>query len=391
VRDCRGSRRRALHGAVAVELTTFMVRDFRNLAAQEFDFAPGTNVVLGPNGAGKTSLLEALVVLGNLRSFRTSSLRRAVCHGRGTFQLRGEVSEGGRTHDLEQLVDVGPPVSRTLRVNAVPVDVDRYLQNLPVFAMTAQDRDLVGGPPEGRRSFLDRFVFLLQPRFIDQARTYRRLLRQRNAALVGGSSNAEIEAWEQPLAAAAAGIVEARNMGAQILGRNFSHAWQSLSGKASPPVTVEYRSEPWLSPTNSLKTVEDLYRQRYNETRTRDRQVGFTVDGPHRHDLSIKAAGRSVRYVLSSGQTKGVAAALRIATLVQVERERNERFPVVVDDVDAELDSGALTLLVERLGSERQLFLSSTNERIAEFVGPRGRCIWIENGTRVSRETTRND
>jgi recombinational DNA repair ATPase RecF len=119
--------------------------------------------------------------------------------------------------------------------------------------------------------------------------------------------------------------------------------------------------------------------------------MGFTVDGPHRHDLSIKTAGRSVRHVLSSGQTKGVAAALRIATLVQVEKERSERFPVVVDDVDAELDSGALTRLVERLGSERQLFLSSTTAGVAELAGPRGCCLWIENGIRISREKTRND
>ena len=217
------------------------------------------------------------------------------------------------------------------------------------------------------------------------------MLRQRNAALVGGSSPAEIEAWEQPLAAEAAELIQAREMGARILAQNFADAWAALSVEASPTVTVEYRSEPWIDPGNDPKTVEDRYRQRYNETRTRDRQMGFTVDGPHRHDLSIKTAGRSVRHVLSSGQTKGVAAALRIATLVQVEKERSDRFPIVVDDVDAELDSRALTLLVERLGSERQLFLTSTSERVAKLAGPRGCCLWLEEGTQVPRETKRYD
>jgi recombinational DNA repair ATPase RecF len=100
----------------------------------------------------------------------------------------------------------------------------------------------------------------------------------------------------------------------------------------------------------------------------------------------LKTDGRSVRYVLSSGQTKGVAAALRLATLAQVERERNERFPVIVDDVDAELDGAALTLLVKRLGNERQLFLSSTSERVAELAGHRGHRIRLENGTCASQE-----
>jgi DNA replication and repair protein RecF len=374
-----------------VELTGLTVRDFRNLAAQTISFGGATNVVLGANGAGKTSLLEALVVLGNLRSFRTSHLRRAVCHNQHGFQLRGDITVGGRTHRLEQTVEVGPPIARELKVDGAAVDVERYLQHVPIFALTAQDRELVAGPPEGRRAFLDRFVFLLRPAYIEHARSYRRLLRQRNAALVGGSSDAEIEAWEKPLAAAAAELVSARQNGTEVLAESFVEAWKSLSVETSPEIVIEYRSGPGGGPTNGLKRVEDLYRQRYNETRTRDRQMGFTVDGPHRHDLSIKTAGRSVRHVLSSGQAKGVAAALRLATLMQVERERNERFPVVVDDVDAELDGAALKRLVDLLGSERQLFLSSTSERVAEIAGPRGCSIRLENGTSVSRETEIHD
>jgi DNA replication and repair protein RecF len=374
-----------------VELNHLAVRGFRNLSGQVLHFGEATNVVAGANGAGKTSLLEAVVVLGNLRSFRTSTLRRAVCHGERGFQLVGEVSAGGRTHRLEQNVETGPTLTRTLRVDGVTANVERYLQYLPVFAITAQDRELVAGAPEGRRSLLDRFVFLLRPAYIDQLRTYRRLLRQRNAALVGGSTDAEIEAWEIPLAATAAEVVEARLKGAAILAERFAEEWKELSAEGSPPVTIEYRSELRGSASGGAKKVEDLYRQRYNETRTRDRQVGFTIDGPHRHDLSIKTDGRSVRYELSSGQAKGVAAALRIATLTQVERERNERFPVIVDDVDAELDGAALKRLVQRLGSERQLFLSSTSERVAELAGPQGCSIRLENGTCVSQEAESDD
>jgi len=332
-----------------------------------------------------------MVVLGNLRSFRTTSLRRAVRHNENCFCLVGTVSSAGRTHRLEQIVEIGSPLTRTLRVDGVTANIERYLQLFPVFAITAQDRELVTGEPEGRRSMLDRFVFLLRPAHLDHLRSYRRLLRQRNAALVGQSSDAEIAAWEAPLAAAAAAVIDARERGAAILAERFAEAWRKLSRGDRTEITIEYRSEAWSRPTDGTKKVEDLYRQRYNETRTRDRQQGFTGDGPHRHDLSLKTAGRSVRYVLSSGQTKGVAAALRLATLAQVEKERNERFPVIVDDVDAELDGAALTLLVEHLGNERQLFLSSTSERVAELAGPRGCCIRLENGTRTPQEATTDD
>jgi DNA replication and repair protein RecF len=374
-----------------VELIDLSVRDFRNFTTQEFEFCEATNAILGVNGAGKTSLLEAMVVLGNLRSFRTTSLRRAVRHNQDSFRLVGTVSTGGRTYRLEQVVEMGTPITRTLSVNGVTTDVEKYLLLFPVFAITAQDRELVTGGPEGRRSMLDRFVFLLQPTHLDQLRSYRRLLRQRNAALVGQTTDAEIEAWETPLAAAAAAIIEARQTGTAILAERFQEVWRELSPGSRTRISMDYRSEAWSRPSDGPKKVEDLYRQRYNETRTRDRQMGFTVDGPHRHDLSLKTGGRSVRYVLSSGQTKGLAAALRLATLAQVERERNERFPVIVDDVDAELDSATLTHLVERLGNERQLFLSSTSERVAELASPHGCCIRLETGTRVPQEAKRDD
>jgi DNA replication and repair protein RecF len=271
------------------------------------------------------------------------------------------------------------------------VGVERYLQFLPAFAITGHDRELIEGGPDGRRALLDRFVFLLRPAYIEDLRAYRRALRQRNAALVAGCSDAEINAWEAPLAATAARIVVARQRGAADLIDHFAEVWKELSKDDSPPITLEYRGESRSGRFEGVEKVEDLYRQRYNETRTRDRQMGFTVDGPHRHDLSLKTDGRSVRYVLSSGQTKRVAAALRLATLAQVERERNEHFPVIVDDVDAELDGAALKLLIQRLGNERQLFLSSTSERVAELAGPNGRRISLENGTRVSQEAASDD
>jgi len=377
--------------ASAVKITQISVQSFRNLEDASYSFGDVVNVLLGANGAGKTSLLEALVILGNLRSFRTANLRKVVRHGENVFRLSGTIKGSQRTHRLEQIVEVGPPLSRTLRIDGAVVSVEKYLQLVPIFAITSHDRELVTGAPDGRRAFLDRFAFLQRPQYLEELRGYRRLLRQRNAALTGRGSEEEIDAWENPLAAAAARVVEARHAGAGQLAALFADMWKDLSSRGTPAVTIEYRIEPWIEAFEEVEKVEESYRRRYNETRTRDRQMGFTVDGPHRHDLSLKTDGRSVRHVLSTGQIKGVAAALRLASLTRVERERNEHLPLIVDDVDAELDGGALTLLVQRLGKQRQLFLSSTNEHVAELAGPQGCRIWLENGSCVFRENLRDD
>jgi len=366
-----------------IELTT---SGFRNLGNQTVRFCRAHNAVLGGNGMGKTNLLEAIAVFGNLRSFRTASLRRAATYGETSFRLYGTI-QGERTiRRVEQVVGVGPPVRRMLRVDGAEVSVEHYLQIYPVFSITGSDRELITGGPEGRRSLLDRFVFLLTPAYLRDLRSYRQALRQRNAALTTTVSDAEMSAWEEPLAAAAARVIKGRVRGAKVLADEFLVVFEALRGEGFPQVDLSYRTETWWSTATDLEKVEVLYRQRYNETRARDRQMGFTVEGPHRHDLSLRAGNRSVRHVLSSGQAKVVAAALKLAALAHIEKERSEHIPVIADDVDAELDGAVLARLIVHLGSKRQLFLSSTRDEIAKTAERPTRRMWLENGTCVRQE-----
>ncbi len=374
-----------------MELIEFTAARFRNLDVERMHFAADANIILGSNGVGKTSLLEAIFVLGNLRSFRSSSLHRVVQHGKSNFRVEGIIKGTGGTHRLEQIVEVGPPVQRTLRVDGSDVNVGQYLQFFPVIAISGADHELVSGGPQTRRALLDRFVFLVHPPYLEELRSYRRAVRQRNAALTAGAGDAELEAWEKPLAKAAGTVVSARAEGAKTLAGYFADIYEKLRGEDSPAIEPSYRTEGWLDPSEGRQKVEDLYQQRYNETRARDRLAGFTGDGPHRHDLSLRAAGRSIRYSVSSGQAKVVAAALRLATLAHVEKERHEQFPVIVDDVDAELDATALARLVDHLGNERQVFLSSTNDGIAALFGSRSRQIWLDKGAIVRQEAEAHD
>ena len=76
-----------------------------------------------------------------------------------------------------------------------------------------------------------------------------RLLRQRNAAHVGGSTDAEIETWELPLATVAAEVVLARREGAKTLAQSFADVWDALSAESAPEIVIEYRSESWSGPS----------------------------------------------------------------------------------------------------------------------------------------------
>jgi DNA replication and repair protein RecF len=363
-----------------VELVCLTAWGFRNLAPERISFDQGVNWILGENGEGKSNLLEAIAMLSSLRSFRTSHLRSVVKHGEKSFRLEAEIrGESGRWH-LRQVVESGPPLRRYLSVNGQEVGSSQYLQVMPVFTLSSDSRELVTGSPQLRRSYIDQITFLLEPAHFGELSSYRKALRQRNASLTGFVTDDEMASWEELLSTSAASVVLRRLRSVARLQEPFQEIYSSLRGERFPDISVGYRHESWLDSFESGADLQDQYRNRYNSNRVRDRQVGFTTDGPHRHDLKLLVDGRPARDVLSAGQIKVVVAALRLAALAQVESDRSERLPVLVDDVDAELDRHVLSRLIDHLGELRQLFLSSAHGEMVGVGSGSASRLWIRQG-----------
>lgn len=64
-----------------MQLAHLRLRDFRNYARLDADFAPGFHLLLGDNAQGKTNILEAIYLLATLRSFRGVGGAQMVQHG----------------------------------------------------------------------------------------------------------------------------------------------------------------------------------------------------------------------------------------------------------------------------------------------------------------------
>jgi DNA replication and repair protein RecF len=353
---------------------------YRNLAPGRIAFSHGVNLIVGDNGQGKTNLLEAVTVLGNLRSFRGARIRAWVRHGERALRVEGHVRSPTGARRLRQIVELDPVLQRGLSLDGVAARVPEYLAVCPVFAMGSGDRDLVVGPPQARRGYLDRLIFLLEPLTWEDLRGYQRTLRQRNAALYRRAARVELDAWTSRLASAAAAVVRRRREIVTRLQPTLTALLAALLPSESPRVEISYRAEPWLDPAQGHEVLVHEYEKRYTETSVRDREQGFTGDGPHRHDLRLRADGRAARDALSAGQAKSVALAFRLAALELVEATRSERLPVVVDDVDAELDEAALERLLGVLGTERQILLSSAHTDMVRLVVPARRRLEMRAG-----------
>ncbi len=64
-----------------VHLAHLRLRDFRNYARLDSDFAAGFHLFLGDNAQGKTNILEAIYLIATLRSFRGVGSAQMIRHG----------------------------------------------------------------------------------------------------------------------------------------------------------------------------------------------------------------------------------------------------------------------------------------------------------------------
>jgi DNA replication and repair protein RecF len=345
-----------------VSIRRLSVNSFRNLAAQELEFRPGITVVVGPNGSGKTNLLESLAVFGNLASFRPGPATSWVRRGGRAFTLVGTVERAGTTVDLRQEAQMGRALSRALFRGARRLGAGEYLDLFPVAALSGHDRQLVWGAPEERRRFLDRLSFHLHPEALLVLQRYRRALRQRNALLIGGGRGEEFDAFEHDLALLGARIVGLRQEAIAGLERHLESEMESMGWSISKPVLL-YNSLDGVAVAEPA-TLPARLRAALAASRRRDRARGHTAVGPHRHDLLLTVQGAPAREVLSAGQGKLLATALKLTAMTLLAEVRGRSPAVVFDDVDAELDATVLRRVLERLQRGGQALLSSAHEEM---------------------------
>ena len=90
-----------------------------------------------------------------------------------------------------------------------------------------------------------------------------------------------------------------------------------------------------------------------------DIRRGSTGVGPHRDDIVIRLNGREARAFASQGQQRTAVVSIKLAEVAVVAEMTGERPVLLLDDVLSELDAGRRRALLEQLGDEGQVIITS--------------------------------
>ncbi len=342
-----------------MHLAHLRLRDFRNYARLDAEFAPGFHLLLGDNAQGKTNILEAVYLMATLRSFRGVGGAQMIRHGqRGYFVGGTVVAQGAR--EIKMFWSAS---ERKLALDGRPVKkLADYLGVLRTVVFCIEDLQLVKGAARARRRFLDLLLAQTRPGYLPLLQRYLRAVRARNALLKQRAPDeAALDSFSQELVR---------------LGDDIIHARHELAPKFSPLARLAYRrisNDAEELRIEYQPSVKRDFAVELAQSRSRERTYRSTLIGPHRDDLQLLLNGKSAAQFGSEGQKRTLAIALKMAQAELLAGIHGSPPILLIDDVMGELDvkrrSGFLPLLEQARKASGQVFMTATEENWPDEPG----------------------
>jgi DNA replication and repair protein RecF len=328
--------------------------DLRNLQNVVVEPHARFNVFSGDNGQGKTNLLEAIYLLGTLRSFRAGKTEELIRFGQARARVKARVMR----HETERVLEVElSPGHKSARIDGKGARASAYFGGFNVVLFAPEDLRLPRGAPSGRRKFMDRAVWNAHPAYLQEAQTYERVLRSRNALLREGNAREDLlEVWDQQLCSAAVPLVVRRRELVSELVPRAVLAFARVTGGLQ--LSARYRS----SLDVTAGEIPSLLGEKLRAERGRDRARGATSSGPHTDDLELAIDGREAGLYASQGQLRAIVLSLKIAEIELLTHLLGDAPVLLLDDVSSELDPTRNAQLFEFLKSVKgQAFITTTH------------------------------
>lgn len=351
------------------------LQSFRNYAAAELEFSPGTNFIYGNNAQGKTNILEAVYLFAQGRSHRAKTDKELVRFGDDAARLAIDFSDSTRSYRGKmQIMKNG---RKSVSVNHVHITkLSRLMNYLNVVMFSPEDLDLVKGSPNARRRFIDSSISQMYPSYLAALTEYNRALNQKNSLLKmmrrhGRTSDATLSVWNDSLAEHGEKIMKMRSEFIAHINKAAGGIQSEISGEK---LHIRYMPSIRLAEPTKNSVYEYL-----QERERREAEAASSLYGIQRDDIEIFVDEREAKLFGSQGQQRTAALSMKIAQSEYINELKGEYPVLLLDDIMSELDINRRMYLSERI-RDKQVLITSTDTDLADR-NTDTRLFRIEHGT----------
>ncbi len=359
-----------------MQLQSISILNYKNIIETELSFSPSINCFIGRNGMGKTNLLDAIYYLSFCKSYFNAIDSQNIRHEADFFMLQGQYL---RKNENEEIY-CGMKRRQKKQFKRNKKDYERlsdHIGLLPLVLISPDDSILIAGGSDERRKFVDGVISQYDKAYLEHLIQYNNALRQRNALLKNTTppDNTLLDIWECQMAEHGEYIHLQRKDFINTFIPVFQRFYKYISD-AGEDVSLNYRSQ---------HDEQDI-KKRMEETRDRDRILGYSTQGIHKDELEMLLGAHPMKRVGSQGQNKTYTIALKMAQFDFLKQIHGHTPLLLLDDIFDKLDNERVKRIVELVSSETfgQIFITDTNRKhidsIIEQIGQEAAFFLIENG-----------
>jgi DNA replication and repair protein RecF len=352
-----------------LRLARLSLTGFRSYDALTWRPQGRASVIVGPNGSGKTNLLEAISLLvpgRGLRGARAAELQRL---GAPAWAVAARLDAPQAPLDIGTgSAPDGRGERRVFRVNGQPPRSQAEVASLvSAVWLTPQMDRLFQEAASGRRRFLDRLVYALEPAHAREVAAHDTAMAGRNRLLGEGRRDA---AWlaglEDAMARHAVAATVARmGLVARLNAVPPPGAFPAARMLLHCPIAARLAAEPALA-------VEDWLREGLAAGRPADAAAGGAALGAHRADMGLEDAATALPAALAStGQQKALLIGVVLAHAALLAEARGFAPLLLLDEPAVHLDAARREALFDALRrTPAQVFVTGTDrEAFAPLAG----------------------
>lgn len=344
------------------ELNLINIRSYRQA---DFSFSPLT-VIVGPNGWGKTNIIEAIFFLSTGRSFRTSKDAEMIQFA----QPFGRIT----AHHLDVTLVNNGRLQKQLRIHQKPSRLIDILGHLPSVLFTPGSLSLVDGSPALRRQYLDIVLSQSDRSYARQLLEYQKVLKQRNELLhqikQQITTTDSLSMWNDLLVKASVPVIMARAKLWQTMRESIKQMYTAVSGKPNDTLEVVYQSSVDKKQDMDFDSPAEISKQfnrRLDERRPAELQIGRTVVGPHRDDLTLILNNQPVAVYGSRGEQRSSVVALKLFEYTYMKKQTDTSPTLLFDDVFSEFDPTRRQKMMAVMPDAQMIFTATDREHIGEL------------------------
>ncbi len=350
---------------ITMFVTKIQISTFRNIARADIVFDRRLNVFYGANGQGKTSVLEAIYLLGTMKSFRLAKTPDLVTWNAPHALLRGWAERDGVGREIALYLG---KEGRKARVDQKPVTrLADFFGNVNAVVFSPEEIAMARSGPDLRRRYLDRAIFSGDLGYLLLHHEYHRLLKQRNALLKRGSRDG-LDIWTGQLAEAGTRLMMKRMEYLAEVEPLVQRFYRDIAG-CSEEAGLAFRPH-FTSPEQVAGEGTGALLALFEAHEAEELRRGTTVVGPHRDDVDFILNGRVLRTHGSQGQQRSFVLALKMAEIEYLERLNGAPPVLLLDDISSELDPQRNENLMTFLREKRmQVFITTTDVSTLRLAG----------------------